>query len=160
VALQAELKQAGALEETPLTGVPPPASADAQKLAALGTAADLFIGLLFALGLGVSGMLKPSKVAGFLSVLAGSWDPTLAAVMGGALLVALPGFQLTLRRLTAPRCAPCYELPSKTAVDADLLLGAAVFGAGWGECGCGPSGEVCGCEASAASSAHLQPSCA
>lgn len=133
-ALELELKQAGAVEETRLTAAPPTATADAQKLAALGTAADLFIGLLFALGLGVSGMLKPSKVAGFLSVLAGSWDPTLAAVMGGALLVALPGFQLALRRRTTPRCASCYELPTKTALDADLLLGAALFGAGWGEC--------------------------
>lgn len=59
-----ELSEASQVERTPLTGTPPAALPDAQKLAALSTAADLFIGLLFALGLGVSGMLKPSKVAG------------------------------------------------------------------------------------------------
>lgn len=59
-----ELDEARKTEQTPLTGTPPPALPDAQKLAALSTATDLFIGLLFALGLGVSGMIKPSKVAG------------------------------------------------------------------------------------------------
>lgn len=59
-----ELSGASKVERTPLTGTPPAVLPDAQKLAALSTAADLFIGLLFALGLGVSGMLKPSKVAG------------------------------------------------------------------------------------------------
>lgn len=131
-AKEAELKQAAALEEAPLTGTPPPATPDAQKLAALSTAADLFFGFLFALGLGVSGMTKPSKVTAFLSVLSGTFDPSLMFVMGGALLVALPTFQLMLRRSQQPLCAACFDLPTKRTLDANLLLGALTFGIGWG----------------------------
>ena len=71
--------------------------------------------------------------AGFLGVLGGTFDPSLMCVMGGALLVALPTFQLALRR-ARPLCASCFELPRKTALDANLILGALTFGAGWGEC--------------------------
>lgn len=70
-ALESELKQASALEETMLTAAPPAAAPDAQKLAALSSAADVFIGFLFALGLGASGMLKPSKVVGGCCLRAG-----------------------------------------------------------------------------------------
>lgn len=133
-ALQQELSEATALEKTALTDDSlPPASPDAQKLAALSTASDLFIGFLFALGLGISGMAKTSKVAGFLGVLSGTFDPSLMFVMGGALLVALPSFQLTLRRSDSrPLCSTKFELPSKTRIDANLVLGALTFGAGWG----------------------------
>ena len=71
--------------------------------------------------------------AGFLGVLGGTFDPSLMCVMGAALLVALPGFQLALRR-ARPLCASCFELPRKTAVEANLIVGALTFGAGWGEC--------------------------
>ena len=74
-------------------------------------------------------MLLP---AGFLGVLGGTFDPSLMCVMGGALLVALPGFQLALRR-ARPLSASCFELPRKTAVDTNLIVGALTFGAGWGE---------------------------
>lgn len=78
--LRQELREASAVEQAPMGGAPPPAHADAQKLASLSTAADLFIGLLFALGLGVSGMLKPSKVAGEKSgVLPRLWAVLLCA---------------------------------------------------------------------------------
>lgn len=131
-ALKEELVEATALEKAAMAGAPPPAALDAQKVAALSTATDLFSGFLFALGLGVSGMAKPSKVAGFLSVLSGTFDPSLMLVMGGALLVALPAFQLALRRSSGPLCAACYDLPTKKGVDADLVSGALLFGTGWG----------------------------
>lgn len=67
-------------------------------------------------------------------MLSGTFDPSLLFVMGGAVLVALPAFQLALRRSSGPLCAACYDLPAKTGVDAKLVSGALLFGAGWGEC--------------------------
>jgi hypothetical protein len=76
----------------------------------------------------------PHCVAGFLGVLAGgAWDPTLLVIMAASLLVALPGFQWALQRTAAPLCGISYELPNRTDVDKNLVLGAALFGAGWGE---------------------------
>ena len=66
-------------------------------------------------------------------MLAGTFDPSLMFVMGGALLVTLPAFQWALRR-SQPLCAPCFELPSNKDIDANLIIGALVFGAGWGGC--------------------------
>jgi uncharacterized membrane protein YedE/YeeE len=85
----------------------------------------LLSGLLFALGLGISGMTDPRKVLGFLDV-AGAWDPSLALVMGGALLVYLPFVQLLAR--TRPAVRPLED----GRLGAPLLVGAAVFGVGWG----------------------------
>jgi len=96
------------------------------------------VGGLFALGLGVSGMLRPAKVIAFLTPLApGGWDASLGVVMAGALAVSVPVFQRVLGKMrgggaTKPACASCYSLPSKTAVDGRLLGGAVLFGAGWG----------------------------
>ena len=91
------------------------------------------------LGLGASGMLRPSKVTAFLAVLSGSFDPSLALVMGGALLVALPTFQSALRRKgSKPLLAEAYDLPTRRDIDPDLLAGAALFGAGWGVSGLCP----------------------
>lgn len=87
-------------------------------------------GLLFALGLGISGMTHPSKVLGFLDF-AGDWDPSLALVMGGGVLVNLVFFQLALRR-GAPLLATSFSLPTQTRVDAALVGGSALFGIGWG----------------------------
>jgi uncharacterized membrane protein YedE/YeeE len=94
---------------------------------------------VFALGLGVSGMLRPAKVIAFLSPLGGAWDPSLGLVMGGALAVAVPIFQRVLSKLRGgggggpkPACGAGFSLPTKTAVDGRLLSGAALFGAGWG----------------------------
>ena len=87
-------------------------------------------GLLFAIGLGVSGMTHPSKVMAFLDF-AGDWDPSLALVMGGGVLVNLLFFQLVLRR-GAPLWAPSFSLPTPTRVDAALVGGSAIFGVGWG----------------------------
>ena len=93
----------------------------------------LIAGLVFGLGLIVSGMTDPSKVLGFLD-LAGSWDPSLAFVMGGALLVGLLAFPLAARR-TRSLSGQAMHLPSATHIDRRLILGGLTFGAGWGLAG-------------------------
>lgn len=90
-------------------------------------------GLLFGAGLLIGGMTQPSKVVGFLD-LAGDWDPSLAFVMGGAIGVFLPLFRLINRR-RAPLYAASFALPTRRDLDAPLLLGAALFGIGWGLAG-------------------------
>jgi uncharacterized membrane protein YedE/YeeE len=104
------------------------------------TIAALFAGALFGVGLVVSGMANPQKVVGFLDV-AGDWDPTLAFVMGGALLVTVPAFRLILRR-PRPVLADGFALPTKSDVDGRLLGGAALFGVGWGLSGFCPGPAV------------------
>ncbi len=102
--------------------------------------------LLFALGLVVSGMTQPAKVIGFLhlgglknglswTAQEGYWDPSLALVMGGALLVTLIAFAITPKAPRKPWAAASFRLPSRTDIDRPLLLGAAVFGIGWGLAG-------------------------
>jgi uncharacterized protein len=100
----------------------------------------LFSGVLFGLGLVVSGMVNPAKVLGFLDV-AGDWDPTLAFVMGGALLVAVPAFRVILKR-PRPVLAEEFDLPAKKDLDARLLAGSAMFGFGWGLAGFCPGPAV------------------
>jgi uncharacterized protein len=105
----------------------------------------LVAGLIFALGLVVSGMNQPGVVLGFLDVKAlaqgvkpwvsDGWDPSLAMVMGGALMVTILGFQLTPKRLLKPWHADKFELPARKDVDAPLVIGAVMFGAGWGLAG-------------------------
>jgi uncharacterized protein len=87
-------------------------------------------GLLFAVGLGISGMTHPAKVLGFLDF-TGDWDPSLALVMGGGVLVNLVFFQLALRR-GAPLLATSFSLPPRTRVDGALVGGSVLFGIGWG----------------------------
>jgi uncharacterized membrane protein YedE/YeeE len=87
-------------------------------------------GLLFGAGLWLSGLAHPQKVLGFLDV-AGDWDPSLLLMMAGAVAVTLAAFRPTLRR-GAPWLAPRFELPDRKAIDGRLVLGAAIFGAGWG----------------------------
>ena len=92
--------------------------------------------LLFGLGLAMSGMINPAKVIGFLDV-AGHWDPTLAFVMGGAVLIGLPLFPWVLRH-ERPLLESCFRLPATTAIDRRLIVGAAIFGIGWGMVGICP----------------------
>jgi len=87
-------------------------------------------GLVFGLGLVISGMVDPQRVLGFLDV-AGTWDPTLVFVMGGALMVTFVGYKLVLRR-NEPLLASAFQLPTQTAIDRRLISGAVIFGAGWG----------------------------
>jgi uncharacterized membrane protein YedE/YeeE len=93
-------------------------------------------GLLFSFGLILSGMINPAKVLGFLD-LAGAWDPSLGFVMAGAVLVTLLGFKTVLRRPT-PFYESHYSLPTRVDIDRNLLLGAALFGVGWGLVGLCP----------------------
>jgi uncharacterized membrane protein YedE/YeeE len=90
----------------------------------------LAVGLIFGLGLCLSGMYQPAKVIGFLD-LAGDWDPSLAFVMGGAIIVALPAFLLARRR-SAAWIGGAIELPTAQGIDAPLVVGSAIFGIGWG----------------------------
>jgi len=91
----------------------------------------LLSGLIFGLGLVISGMADPAKVQNFLD-LAGTWDPSLAFVMGGAIAVTAPGFALLTRRRTRPFHGLKFHLPTARDLDARLIGGAAVFGLGWG----------------------------
>jgi uncharacterized membrane protein YedE/YeeE len=95
--------------------------------------AALISGLLFGLGLTISGMINPAKVLGFLDA-AGDWDPSLSLVMAAAIPIAAIGFAIGRRR-EAPLCAKEFVLPTKTAVDARLVAGALTFGVGWGLAG-------------------------
>jgi uncharacterized membrane protein YedE/YeeE len=96
-------------------------------------------GAMFAVGLTVSGMTQPHKVVAFLDV-AGQWDPSLAFVMIGAIGIYLPAFQWMRRR--RPLLDPAMLLPDARPVDARLLLGAAIFGVGWGASGFCPGPAV------------------
>jgi uncharacterized membrane protein YedE/YeeE len=100
----------------------------------------LVSGTLFGLGLAISGMVNPAKVIGFLDI-AGDWDPTLAFVMGGALLVTIPAFRLILKR-ERPVLVDDFELPTKKDLDARLVGGSALFGVGWGLSGFCPGPAV------------------
>ncbi len=93
-------------------------------------AMGLLSGLIFGLGLILSGMADPAKVLNFLDIF-GAWDPSLAFVMGGASLTAFIGYRLVWRR-SVPVIAPAFDNPTATAIDAPLLSGAAIFGIGWG----------------------------
>lgn len=94
---------------------------------------SLLAGLVFGLGLIVSGMSDPAKVLGFLD-LAGAWDPSLALVMGGAIAVGLPGFAWAKRRDRSLLGLP-MRLPTASQIDRRLVLGSLAFGAGWGLAG-------------------------
>jgi uncharacterized membrane protein YedE/YeeE len=106
--------------------------------------AALASGLVFGFGLAISGMTQPTKVLGFLDVLgiaSGTWDPTLAFVMMGALAVAAPGFFL-VRSRTRPLFAAAAAWPSKREIDRPLIAGAVLFGIGWGLVGLCPGPAI------------------
>jgi len=94
---------------------------------------EFVVGLLFGWGLLISGMTDPGKVIGFLD-LAGAWDPSLAFVMGGGVLVGLVGFTLAKKR-TSSFLGSAMHLPTSRDIDRRLVLGSLTFGAGWGLAG-------------------------
>jgi uncharacterized membrane protein YedE/YeeE len=97
------------------------------------TILSLLSGLVFGVGLLVSGMANPAKVLGFLD-LAGEWDPSLALVMLGAIVVGIVAFQIAgARKLTFLKRE--FRLPTRTDIDKRLILGSVLFGAGWGLAG-------------------------
>jgi hypothetical protein len=91
---------------------------------------NVALGLLFGTGLVVSGMADPAKVLNFLDVF-GTWDPSLAFVMGGAVFVAFIGYRLVLTR-DRPIIGGSFHLPTRTGIDVRVITGPAVFGIGWG----------------------------
>lgn len=102
------------------------------------------IGLIFGTGIAVSGMINPAKVLNFFDLAqigAGTWDPSLAFVMAGALAVAIPGYRLVLGR-PAPAFEDRFQLPDTRTVDRRLILGSATFGVGWGVAGFCPGGAL------------------
>ncbi len=87
-------------------------------------------GFIFAIGLGVSGMTQPAKVVGFLDI-TGSWDPSLAFVMGGAIAVHFIAYRL-VPRMPAPWLGDRFGIPSRRDIDKRLVAGGVLFGLGWG----------------------------
>jgi uncharacterized protein len=96
----------------------------------------LIAGLLFGVGLAISGMIDPARVRGFLDVF-GDWDPTLAFVMGGAMLPMAIAWWLEAR-LQSPMAAIAFDLPETVQLDRTLAAGAVLFGVGWGVSGLCP----------------------
>ena len=100
----------------------------------------LIAGTLFGAGLAVSGMADPQRVRGFLDLF-GAWDPTLAFVMGGALIPMAIAWRVQ-RRMPAPVVAERFALPTSRALDPRLIGGAALFGIGWGVAGLCPGPAI------------------
>lgn len=98
------------------------------------------VGLIFGAGIAVSGMMNPAKVLNFFDI-AGTWDPSLAFVMGGALLTTAVGYRLVLRQ-DAPLIEARFQLPTARIIDARLIGGSAVFGIGWGIAGFCPGAAI------------------
>ena len=93
-------------------------------------AAALASGIVFGFGLSLSGMLDPRRVQGFLDI-GGNWDPSLAFVLGGAVIVAFIGVRV-MTRMARPVLDHTFHLPQTDRIDAPLLVGSAIFGLGWG----------------------------
>lgn len=102
--------------------------------------AALFAGLVFGLGITVSGMINPAKVLNFFD-LAGAWDPSLALVMASALLTTFIGYKIVLGR-SAPILDSSFMLPGASAIDSRLIMGAGIYGLGWGLTGYCPGGAI------------------
>ena len=88
-------------------------------------------GLVFGIGLAIAGMTQPAKIVGFFDFF-GSWDPSLAFVMGGALVVYTPVYRWAVRTWQHPIWAPSFSLPTRHDIDWRLITGSAIFGIGWG----------------------------
>lgn len=92
--------------------------------------AAFVVGFIFAVGLVISGMTQPQKVVGFLNLF-GEWDPSLIFVMGGAVVLHFITYRF-IRRRKSPLLAPDWQVPTKTEITPALVIGAVLFGVGWG----------------------------
>ncbi len=104
------------------------------------TLSSFIVGLIFGIGLIFAGMTDPSKVIGFLDI-AGNWDPSLAMVMGGAILVGFIAFRFASKR-TTNFIGGAMHLPTKNDIDRRLIIGSLLFGAGWGMAGFCPGPAI------------------
>lgn len=100
----------------------------------------LLAGLIFGVGIAISGMMDPAKVLNFFDV-AGAWDPSLALVMSSALIFTYIGYRLAWRR-KAPLFAERFEVPTSKMIDTKLIGGSALFGIGWGIAGFCPGAAI------------------
>jgi uncharacterized membrane protein YedE/YeeE len=101
---------------------------------------NLGLGLIFGVGLVISGMSDPAKVLNFLDLF-GTWDPSLAFVMGGAVVVAFFGYRFVLKR-PAPIAGGSFHLPTRSDIDGRVIAGPAIFGLGWGLSGFCPGPAI------------------
>ncbi len=102
--------------------------------------AVFFVGLIFALGLGISGMTRPEKVIGFLDIF-GHWDPSLMFVMGSSIFIHSISYRLILKR-KSPMLSSNWDLPQNKDITLSLVLGSVLFGAGWGMAGYCPGPAI------------------
>ena len=100
----------------------------------------LLVGMVFGTGIALSGMINPAKILNFFDF-AGTWDPSLAFVMGGALAVTAAGYRVVLGR-QRPVFDASFHLPTARRIDLPLVAGAATFGVGWGIVGFCPGGAI------------------
>lgn len=102
---------------------------------------SLIIGAIFGLGIAISGMANPAKVLNFFDLF-GTWDPSLAFVMGGALITTAIGYRIVFARQQKPALGPAFVLPKNNTIDSRLIAGSATFGVGWGIAGFCPGGAI------------------
>ncbi|GHA57264.1 hypothetical protein GCM10008927_23670 [Amylibacter ulvae] len=100
----------------------------------------IIIGMIFGLGISISGMINPAKVLNFFDI-AGFWDPSLMFVMGGALITTMIGYRIVFGR-HHPIFATKFSIPTRNEIDTQLIGGAAVFGIGWGIAGFCPGASI------------------
>ncbi len=124
---------AGAARRRPVGAAGSSDAPPSRSTAVKANAVAFVSGIVFALGLGLAGMTRPSKILAFLDV-AGPWDPSLAFVMVGAIGVHFVSVRVA-RRASSPSLAPRFAWPLEKGIDGRLLLGAALFGIGWGLAG-------------------------
>lgn len=101
----------------------------------------LVAGVLFGFGLAFSGMMQPEKVIGFLDI-TGNWDASLMLVMGGALAIFTPGYHFLVKGRSKAINGDAIQLPGKKSLDSELIIGALLFGAGWGLAGICPGPAI------------------
>tara|TARA_R110002126_G_scaffold155833_1_gene302941 strand:- start:47109 stop:47543 length:435 start_codon:yes stop_codon:yes gene_type:complete len=101
----------------------------------------LVIGMIFGIGIAISGMANPAKVLNFFDI-AGSWDPSLIFVMGGALITTAIGYRLVFGTRSTPLFEGAFVVPGNRIIDRRLVLGSATFGIGWGISGFCPGGAI------------------